>query len=152
MKKFKFSLQTVHNLRQEQRDKAERELARAATEVANAAAHLDEAVNNRAAAEQNYAAKLHSEDSLDPHEIALRADYLTLLTQRQRAASERLFTLEQERETRRRTAVMAARAAEATSKLRDRHRARHHLEAMRTEQNDLDEMATLLAARRAGSN
>ena len=41
MKRFKFSLQTLHDLREQERSDAEHALAQAAAEVAAAAAHIE---------------------------------------------------------------------------------------------------------------
>ena len=55
-------------------------------------------------------------------------------------------------EARRQAVVETSRAAEATSRLRERQLARHELEAARQEQNMLDEMATVSSARRLTEN
>ena len=44
MKKFKFSLQTLHDLRESHQEKAERELAAANSELYRAKAQLEEVV------------------------------------------------------------------------------------------------------------
>lgn len=151
MKRFQFSLQSVHNLRQLHRDEAERDLARAAAEVSHASASLDEAAHIRHAALETYAATLRS-GALNPHEAALRASYLAALVRREADARERVAALERERDGRRQAAAEAARQAEVTAKLRERHRARYESEAARNEQNNLDEMATVAFARRFTQN
>lgn len=146
-KRFHFSLQTVHNLREAQREEAERGLSRAAAAVDDAAAQLDEAKQVHASATEAFALRLR-ETEIDPQEAALSFDYLAMLVNRQRAAHVQLQVLEAERETRRGVAVEAARAAEATTRLRERQYQRHALQAARAEQDTLDEMATLAQARR----
>lgn len=147
MKRFKFSLQAVHNLRVSERDKAERELASAAAAVVAAQAQVEQAERTRTIAEEVSARALRAAE-LDPHEAAQRADYLYSLVERKRQAQIRLAVLEQERESRREALVQASRGARTTEQLRERHLAHYHLEAARVEQNALDEMATVAAARR----
>lgn len=147
MKRFRFQLQTVHNMRETHRDEAERNLAEAAAQVSAAAASLDEAERLLTIAAETYAAMLQS-GVLDAHEASLRASYLLTLTERRRDARARLALVERERETRRLAVVEASRAAETTAQLRARQRARHDFEAARDEQNTLDEIAISASARR----
>lgn len=150
MKRFRFQLQTVHDIRETRRDEAERNLAEAAQQVFAAAAQLEEADRSLAAAAETYAAQMRV-GALDAHEASLRASYLLTLTRRRQDARTHLDAVERERETRRLASVEASRAAETTAKLRERQRARHALEAARDEQNNLDEMATSATARRLNS-
>lgn len=151
MKRFRFPLQAVHNLRQMRRDEAERELAQAAAEVSHGAARLDEVACTRTAATEAYLRALQKSD-IDQHEMALRINYLASLTQRESEARARLAELESAREAQRQLVTRAARDAEATAKLRERHRVRHETEAARAEQNNLDEIATVAIARRMANN
>lgn len=147
MKRFKFSLQTVHNLRVSKRDKAELELAQAAAEVAKAIDQIAEAEQVRVAAEEECAQMLRT-PMIDPHEVGLRSEYLYSLATQKSHAQARLATLEQEREAQRELLVQASRAARTTEQLRERHLAHYQFEAARVEQYALDEMAVLAAARR----
>lgn len=147
MKRFKFSLQTLHDIRQRARKEAEAALAAAQAKVATAEAALAEAQLARRLALENNAAHLNA-GQLNPHEIALRADFVAVLDQRIAEAWRRLSAAQDERDARRRAAVIAATAAEATARLHDKHRARHETEAVRAEQELLDELATLTSARR----
>lgn len=147
MKRFKFSLQTVHNLRVAERDKAEREMARASADVANAVSQIAEAEIVRMAAEEDCAQALRT-PAIDAHEVALHSNYLYALAGRKCHAQDRLAKLEQEREAQRGLLVQASRAARTTEQLRERHLAHHQFEAARDEQNALDEMAVMAAARR----
>jgi flagellar export protein FliJ len=147
MRRFRFSLQPVHDLRQLRLDEAEREFGRASQEVAAAAAALAEAGRVRLAATEAYSAAL-TRGSLDPHEIMLRNDYLTSLALQERESRERLEALARELDRRREAMAAAAREADATGKLRERQLARHRAEADRAEQLNLDDMATLATARR----
>jgi flagellar export protein FliJ len=147
MKRFRFSLQTVHNVREARRDMAEAELARAAAELRQAEAQLDAARQARLAREEQHAAAL-TPGALDLREIEFRVAYLSTLAARERDASSRVGQLEREHEEQRCATADAARDAEATANLRELHRARHGEAATRHAQNTLDEMATLAAGRR----
>ncbi|MEJ7708486.1 MAG: flagellar export protein FliJ [Pyrinomonadaceae bacterium] len=146
MKRFHFQLQTVHDIRESQRDRAERELAEAAAQVSAGAARLNEAERQLSIAAETYAAMLHA-GVIDSYEAAQRANYILTLTRLQQDARTRLAALEREREEQRLAVVEASRAAETTSRLRERQHARHNLEVTRQEQNMLDEIATSAIAR-----
>ena len=151
MKRFKFSLQTVHDLRVNIRDQAEQALAAASASVSEAAARVEEMERLRRAAAEDHAAKLQS-GAVDPFEAALFVNYMHAMAKRETEARRRLSMLERERDARRELAVEAARHAETTTKLRERHRERHAARSASAEQNMLDEMATIAVARRPSSN
>lgn len=144
MKRFKFRLQTVHNLRAQRRDEAERALLKAAAEVAAGEAALAELQRQREAAESKMA---RATGQVYADELALQLGYLEFLAQRERALRNRLAELEQTREAVRASALEAARAAEITSQLKQRQQARHAAEATLAEQNFLDEMAANIVRR-----
>ena len=147
MKKFRFTLQTVHDLRMRTREEAEREFARATHNLNEARAQLQEAVRQREQAVDAYATLLYS-GKFDAQEAALQTDYLRALTQLEIEQRARIQTLEEEVAAKRDMVARAARDAEATASLREQHHARHLAEAARHEQSMLDEMATLSVARR----
>ena len=144
MKRFKFSLETVHNLRELRRDEAERQLAHAAAVVLTAVAAIEEIERQRATTE----AKLACATGLVcAAELALQVNYLDLLAKREQEARMRLAALECEREERRQAALAASREADVTGQLRARQHARHIAETSRAEQNMLDEMAVAATLR-----
>jgi flagellar export protein FliJ len=146
MKKFRFTLQTVHDLREARRDEAERALFRAASAARAASEQLEETKQTHLRATETYAAKLQ-EGEIDPFDALLSINYLASLNRRERETHAQLEELEKAREAQRALTAAAAREAEATSRLRQRQRERHHLELARYEQEMLDEMATLAQAR-----
>jgi flagellar export protein FliJ len=147
VKRFKFKLQAVHDLREMQRESAERELAEAGARVAQAEAQLAKIECRLEEAASVYAQSLQS-DQVDPFESALHTNFLNSLSQHKSTAREQLERMKSEYDRYRQLAIEAARAVEATDKLRERQRARYKLETQRTEQNMLDEMAMLLSGRR----
>jgi flagellar export protein FliJ len=146
MKKFRFSLQAVHDLREARRDEAERALARTATAAQEAAERLEETRDAHARASDAFAGRLQFGE-IDPFEATLSVNYLASLLKRERDDHARLQERERVHEAQRAITTEAARAAEATSRLRERQRERHKLETSRAEQEMLDEMATLAQAR-----
>ena len=146
MKKFRFTLQTVHTVRELRRDEAERVLARASDAVRDANDSLEEVRRARDRAAENFAVNIHTGE-INPFHAALSADYLAALTRRELEAQTRLAETKRECEAQRVSAAEAARAAEATARLRARQRERHERQAARVEQEMLDEFATLNAAR-----
>lgn len=144
MKRFKFRLQTVHNLREQQRDEAERALLKATAEVAAGEAALEEMQRQREVAETKMA---RATGQVYAEELALQLDYLDFLAQRERALQARLAELERNREAMRENALNAARDAEVTSQLKQRQKERYEAELAIAEQNFLDEMATNIVRR-----
>ena len=138
MKRFRFSLESVHNLREARRDEAEQQLAQSAAVVSAAAATVEEIERHRAAVEEKLA---RATGPLCAAELALQVNYLELLIQYEQAARQRLAALEREREAQRQTTLTAAREAEVTGQLRARQQARHAAEGARAEQHFMDEMA-----------
>ncbi len=146
MKKFRFTLQTVHDLREARRDEAERALATASRAVDEAEEQLAETSSAHERAMEEFAARLESGE-LDPFEAELSVNYLASLVERKLEAHARLKELEERRERQREETIEAARSAETTARLRDRQREKHQLQMMRAEQQILDEMAMLTQAR-----
>lgn len=147
MKRFKFKLQTVHDLREMQRERAEQDLAEAGARVAQAEAQLAKIEYRLEEAASSYARSLQSGE-VDPFESSLHTNFLNFLSQHLTSARAQLTKMKSEYDNCRKLAIEAARAVEATGKLRQRQRARYKLEAERAEQSMLDEMAMLLAGRR----
>jgi flagellar export protein FliJ len=148
LKRFQFPLQAVHNLRESLRDEAERNHAEAAAKVRQAAAELEEARRVREAATEAHVGNLQT-GAINPHDLALRANYLTQLVRDEFDACTRLAALEREREARQQALVKATRDTEATAKLRERYGARHQAELRLADQNALDELAMLATAHRS---
>jgi flagellar export protein FliJ len=144
MKRFRFSLQTVHNLREARRDEEEQRLAQAAAVIKAATEAVAEIERQRAAVE----AKLtKATGPLCTAELTLHVNYLELLAQREHEAREHLAALERERETQREVTLAATREAKVTGQLRARQQARHTAELVRVEQQLLDELAVTASLR-----
>src|ERR1043165_3758262 len=100
MKKFRFSLQTVHDLREARRDEAERNLSCKATAAQEAAEQLAETRHTHARASDAFAARLQFGE-IDPFEATLSVNYLAALLKREREDYARLEECERAHEAQR---------------------------------------------------
>jgi flagellar export protein FliJ len=147
MKRFKFSLQTLHDLREQEREDAERALAQAAAEVAAAAAHMDvlrDTINQAIAA---FAANLQTR-APNAREAQMHSEYLTGLDHQLAAARAHHAVCARQREMKLQELIKASAAAEATAKLREQYYAHYVAELAREDQNLMDELATIASVRR----
>lgn len=147
MKRFKFSLQTVHDYREFRRDAAEREFADAIAQLHGAKALLEEVRRARRLALDNYLLMYQSRE-IEARMIGAHTDFITSLSHRERAVLAQIAVIEKRIESKRQAVTAALRATKTTGQLRDQQRRNHELDASRTEQNQLDEMAVAAIARR----
>jgi flagellar export protein FliJ len=151
MKRFSFSLQPVHKLRTAQREAAEGELAKAATELTGATKMLEKVIHERDMAVEAYVAHTNS-GAIDVQELSLYVGHIASLVRRENQKREQIKVLEAACDARRFAVMDASRGEKAITNLRDRHHARHVAEAARIEQTNLDEMATMAFVRRCEVN
>lgn len=147
MKRFQFKLQPVHDLRQQRSEEDARALGVANSRVQAARAQLTSAVEARLRLAAEYLSLFQGE-RFDPRSLAMRSGFLAHLAENEVSAAAELAVAERAHEAALRTAVESARAAEATARLRERQQAQHAEAAARSQQQVLDELATLGAARR----
>ena len=147
MKSFKFSLQTVHDLRESRQEVAERDLATANSELYRANAQLEEVVRSRHKALERYLL-MYQSNEIDVSMVAAHTDFIASLFKREREAKVHIREVEQRLEQKRQAVTEAMRETETTAKLRERQRQNHQLEMNRNEQAMLDESAVLAVARR----
>jgi flagellar export protein FliJ len=146
MTRFRFSLQAVHNLRERARAEAEAEMARARGEAAQARAKLEEAGAAHARAMEDYRQMIF-EGKFSSLETMIQAGYLKVLAERIAEAQKNLAGCEGECEQARQKLIAATVEAEATAKLRHRQFEKYQRECDREEQQQMDEIAALQAAR-----
>lgn len=151
MKRFKFSLQAVHNVREIRRDAAERALAAVAAELQGAQEHLERVLTRRQSAMNNYLL-LHQAHKVEAATFATHTDYIGSLILLERRARALILQVEERIASKRQVLTEASRQTETTANLRERQRERHHLESAQHEQKVLDEMATIAVARRLAAN
>ena len=151
MKRFTFSLQTVHNVREIRRDAAERALAAVAAELQGAQGQLESVLRQRQLAMAKYLLILQSQE-IDAVTFASHTDYIGSLVLLERQARVMIRHVEEKITVKRKVLIEASRQTETTANLRERQRERHHLESAQHEQKMLDEMAVVASTRRQAAN
>jgi flagellar export protein FliJ len=151
MKRFTFSLQTVHNVREIRRDAAERALAAVAAELQGAQGQLERVLRQRQFAMDKYLLILQSQE-IDAVTFASHTDYIGSLVLLERQARVMINQVEERINVKRKVLIEASRQTKTTANLRERQRERHHLESAQHEQKMLDEMAVVASTRRLAAN
>ena len=147
MKRFQFSLEAVHNVREMRRDAAERAMAAVAAELQGAQAQLEQVLRQRQSAMANYVL-LHQSTVIEAAHFASHTDYLGALVLHERQARITILQVEQKLTVKRQALTEASRQTKTTENIRERQRERHHMEIAQHEQKALDEMAVVAVARR----
>lgn len=148
MKKFKFTLQPVHNLREAKLEQEQLRLASLQEALAKAFDSLEKAERERLDATDEYARKIQAGE-LPSLDFSLMMNYLKTLAHREKEARKNLDDAKHACAQQINRLTEAMRDVEATGKLRERQQARHDLELARAEQNTLDEMVSISYARQA---
>ncbi|NNE65133.1 MAG: flagellar export protein FliJ [Pyrinomonadaceae bacterium] len=152
MKKFKFKLESVHNVRELREEKEQSVFARLQKEVTAAEERLEEIHRRRVEAMDTYVSDLAGGKSADPSEMDLHAKHFASL-EKLRIEAER--DLEEKRFACREQAGQlsaAAREVKVTGKLREKQKALYDQELAKREQNAVDEITSAKYARIAGEN
>jgi flagellar export protein FliJ len=147
MKRFQFSLEAVHNVREMQRDAAERALAAENADLQAAQLRLDQLICQRQSAMANYLL-LHQSTEIEVAHFASHTDFLGSLAMLERQARIKILQVEERITLKRQALTEASRQTKTTSNIRDRQRERYHQEIAQHEQKALDEMAVVAIARR----
>ena len=148
MKKFKFKLQTVHNVREMKQEKEQLVLSELQKEAAKAAERVAEIDQLRFKAIANYARRIECGQTIDPYELELNSNHIAALDRLQREAKENLEIKRQACARQSKTVAAAAREVKVTNRLRENQEQRHQLELERQDQNNIDEIVTSNFARR----
>lgn len=151
MKRFQFSLQAVHNIREVKRDSAQSALAAVAAELQGAQAQLEMVIRRRQSAMDKYLV-LHRSEKIEAATFASHTDYIGSLILLERQARAMILQVEERVTVKRKVLTEASRQTETTANLRERQRERHHLEIAQHEQKALDEMAVISTTRRQSAN
>ena len=147
MKKFKFTLSAVHNVREMRQEKEQLVYSQLQAEAAAVAEQLTEAENKRRTTLDCYARRLASGEIVDPLEMELSAKYLLSLDRLERESKKVLAQKKQACDRQSVNVTAAHQAVKATAKIRETQVARYNLEFARTEQTNLDEITSLNYAR-----
>lgn len=147
MKKFEFTLKTVHKVRELHEDREKLVLGERRAEVDQAAARHEYIEDSRTAAMEDYAQRLKAGEQLDALEMLLHSAHFDSLN-RMRIESEKELEIKKDAYVKQGENVAAAmRAVQVTNRLRETQKARYDLEFARQEQNDIDELISASFAR-----
>lgn len=148
MKKFKFTLQAVHNVREMKQERELLVLSELQAEAEKAAARVGEIEELRGKAIEDYARRLENGAAIDPYELELSSNHITSLDRLQQEAQKNLEKRKQACLRQTKTVEVAAREVKITNRLRENQHAKHQADIARREQNALDELISANYARR----
>lgn len=148
MKKFVFSLQTVHNVREMRREKEELVLSEMRSEAAKAAADLAVIEKMCIDAIENYTQKMKKGEPMNPFEMELNTKHLTALDRLMRDAQTLLEQKNLACSRQSQIVAVAGREVKITERLRENQQSKHRIELQRSEQTALDELVSANYARR----
>lgn len=149
MKKFKFKLQTVHNVRELREETEKYLLLKLQADVNEAALKVAQIEIMRSEAIENYAERLKSGEQLSAMEMEMNLNHFSSLNYLQKEAEK---VLEEKKEVCREQTEKVAEAmreVKVTNRLQEKQKALHQLEFARNEQNNLDELVSTKFARHA---
>jgi len=147
MKKFKFTLEAVHKVRELREDREKLVLGELQSEVNKAAAHHESIEGSRAIAMEDYAHRLRSGEQFDPLEMQLHSSHFESLNRLRMEAEKELENKQQACLRQGENVAAAMREVKVTDRLRETQKTRHDLEYARREQNDIDELISASFAR-----
>jgi flagellar export protein FliJ len=149
MKKFKFTLQTVHSVRETRQEKESLTLAELRAEAGQAAARVASIEKIRLQTIEDYTLRLHSGEQLNAMEMELNSNHFASLNNLQKEAEKVLQEKKQACLRQVEIVTAAMREVKVTDQLRETQKERHQLEFARLEQNNVDELVSTNFARRA---
>lgn len=147
MKKFKFNLQTVHQVRELKSERENLTLSELKNEVEQAELRVVHIESMRAEAVERYMQRLSSGEHLNPREMELSSNHFASLNSLQKEAQK---VVEEKRQAclRQLEVVKAVRVdVKVTDKLRNNQQKRHQENFERHEQQNIDELVTANFAR-----
>jgi len=147
MKKFKFTLQTVHNVRQMLQDKESLVLSQLQAEADQAAARVTHIEQMRLLAIDDYVLRLNNGEQMSPVEMELNSNHFASLNRLQQEAERTLAQKNQACRRQGEKVAAAMREVKVTDRLRENQLARHESEFIRKEQSSVDEMVSSRFAR-----
>ncbi len=148
MKKFKFTLQTVHNVREMRQETEHLVLAQLQNEAEKAAERVRQIQQMRNEAIKNYTLRLQAGAAINVFELEMNSNHISTLDRLIREALEVVEQTKQSCTAQLATLATATRAVKITNRLRETQVLRHKSEAERHEQTAIDELVSANYARR----
>jgi flagellar export protein FliJ len=152
MKKFKFTLQTVHNVREMLQEKEGLVLSQLQAEADQAAARVEHLEQMRLQAIDDYALRLHTGEQISSMEMELNSNHFASLNRLQQEAEKILAEKNYACRLQSEKVAAAMREVKVTDQLRENQKARHETEYSRQEQYSVDEMVSTRFARELNHN
>jgi flagellar protein FliJ len=152
MKKFKFTLQSVHNVREMVEEKELMVLSGLNLEAERASERLGQIEKTLLAAVENYNHMMAAGKPINVIEMELNSNHISELERQKAEARKELF---EKKNACARQVVLATQAAQqvkVTDRLRENQATTHRSLIATKEQNTLDEMATIAFARKLGES
>lgn len=147
MKKFSFTLQSVHDVREMMHDKESMTMHQLQTEAEQAASQVSEIEKLRLQALDDYTLRLHSNEQITATEMELNSNHFAALNRLQQLAEANLASKREECRQQGEKVASARRQVKVTDQLRENQRVRHTAETLRYEQNAIDEIISTRFAR-----
>jgi flagellar export protein FliJ len=147
MKKFKFTLETVHSVREMKQENEQLVLTQLQSEAAKAAEQIEKIENAYLRAIESYSQKINSGRAMHIGEMELEALHLSALERQKRRAVEVLEERKRAVTDQRGKLAVATREVKVTDRLRETQALRHRLETDKLEQNAMDELVSANFAR-----
>lgn len=148
MKKFKFTLQTVHNVREMTQEREQIALMTLQKDADEIAERLDQIEKMQVKAIANYSSKLRVGEAVNIGEMELELNHISTLDRLKRKTIELLEEKKQACLAQKNKLAAATREVKITNRLRETQEARHQQEIARQEQTILDDIVAANYARR----
>ena len=148
MKKFAFTLQSVHKVREFRQEKELLNLSEKQAEMEAAQARVALIEQQRFDAMKRYADRLNSREYISPLEMELNFNHFASLNRLQQEAEAVLELKRKDFARQGEVVAEAAREVKVTDKLRDLQKEKHRRDADREEQNGIDDIVAANFARK----
>lgn len=152
MKKFKFTLQSVHRVRAAQQDREVAALDRLRQQAEQDARSLADVISKHCDAVEAASKRFAAGEHIDPFELAASYDHIASLEQARRDAEAVLENSRRACEVQREKVEQAARDVKVTENLKEKQMIKHRSEVSRAEQGVIDELTSATIARAGGAN
>lgn len=148
MKKFKFTLQTVHNVREMHQEREQIALIQLQKEADELIENLANIEQMQLAAIADYTSKLRVGELMNVGEMELELKHIAALDNLKRENEILIKQKQTACDAQKRKLAAATREVKITNRLRETQQARHNSETARQEQIALDEIVSANYARR----
>jgi flagellar export protein FliJ len=147
MKKFKFTLQTVHNVREIHQEKEKLVLSARIAEVDTATSNVVQLEKKRTEAIEKYSRQLNSGEQLNAMEMQLYSNHLAALHRLRQEAGRVLAEKNHACLQQGKKVTASMHEVKVTDRLREAQKTRHYLASTRMEQTISDELVSARFAR-----